>query len=253
LLDFYTGEYSLIVFYLIPVSLESWFVGKRSGVMYCFLAAAVRIVADETFKSFSFQYSSLHYWNIFIEFLFLLIMALLFSALRKTLDIETTLARHDPLTGALNRRSFFTHAEYELMRAGRYGHPLSIAYIDLDNFKTINDSLGHQTGDRVLTTVVDTIKANMRTTDVLSRFGGDEFVILLPESGAEAATAFLDKMFQLLRQVMSHNSWSVDFSIGSVTYNRAPATIDEVVHQADELMYQVKRSGKGRILHIVAD
>ncbi len=247
--DTATGDYSLIVFYLVPVSLVAWFIGKRSGILFCVLSVIVRIISDESSTSFSFSHPMLHYWNELIELLFLLIMSTLFSALRKNIDNEKELSSKDPLTGALNRRSFFDLAEYEIKRSHRYGLPFTIAYIDLDNFKGINDRFGHRIGDQLLLTVVSTFLANIRSTDILARFGGDEFVILLPETSGEAAIIFLEKLHSHLDLVMKQNEWPVSFSIGAATYPKAPATVDEAIHKADELMYQVKKSGKSRLLH----
>lgn len=252
LLDYLTGDYSLIVFYLIPVSLVAWFVSRAGGMLFCLLALVTRFVANEAHTHFSLQDPALHYWNEGIELLFLLIMSLLFSALRKNLDSEKTLASSDPLTGALNRRAFFDIAEYELNRSRRYEHATTMAYIDLDNFKGINDRLGHAVGDNLLTTVTKTIASNIRSTDILSRFGGDEFVILLPETPTGAATTFLGKIHHQLNQAMSARNWPVSFSIGAITYPKAPPGVEEVIKKADMLMYEVKRSGKNGLLHIEA-
>jgi diguanylate cyclase (GGDEF)-like protein len=251
-IDYLTGDYSLIVFYLIPVSIVAWFVNRTSGMLFCLLALVTRFSVNEAHTSFALKNTSLHYWNECIELLFLLIMSLLFSALRKNLDSEKTLASSDPLTGALNRRAFFDIAEYELNRSHRYGHATTIAYIDLDNFKAINDRLGHAVGDTLLTTVTRTIASHIRSTDILSRFGGDEFVLLLPETPADAAAPVLEKIQLQLNQAMSTSNWLVSFSIGAVTYPKTPPGVDEVIKKADMLMYEVKRSGKNRLLHIEA-
>jgi diguanylate cyclase (GGDEF)-like protein len=251
-IDYLTGDYSMIVFYLIPVSLVAWFVTWHSGLFFCLLALMTRFIADEVSSSFSLNNAKLHYWNLFIEFVFLLIMSLLFSALRKNLDSEKTRASTDSLTGALNRRAFFDIAEYELNRSQRYKHATTIAYIDLDNFKGINDSLGHTIGDNLLVTVTKTITSNIRSSDILSRFGGDEFVILLPETKTAAAAAFLGKIQHQLNQAMAAKNWPVSFSIGAITYLKAPPGVEEVIKKADMLMYEVKRSGKNGLLHIEA-
>lgn len=251
-IDYLTGDYSMIVFYLIPVSLVAWFVTWPIGVLFCLLSLVTRFTADEASSSFALNNATLHYWNLFVEFLFLLIMSLLFSALRRTLDSEKTRASTDPLTGALNRRAFFDIAEYELNRSQRYEHAITMAYIDLDNFKGINDRLGHAVGDNLLVTVTKTIASNIRSTDILSRFGGDEFVILLPETPADAAATFLGKIQHQLNQAMSARNWPVSFSIGAITYPRSPPGVEEVIKKADTLMYEVKRSGKNRLLHIEA-
>jgi diguanylate cyclase (GGDEF)-like protein len=248
-LDIITGDYSLIVFYLIPVSLAAWFVSKRSGLLFCMLAAFVRVVADEWPSSYMPTHSALHYWNELIELIFLLIMSLLFSALKKNLENEKELARRDSLTDTLNRRSFFDLAEHEINRSQRYDLPLTVAYIDIDDFKVVNDQLGHQTGDELLITVVSTIRSAIRSSDILARFGGDEFVILLPDTPGDAALKFLNKIHDHLDRAMGCMNWPVSFSIGAATYCKVPSTVDEVIRHADELMYTVKHSGKNRLLH----
>jgi diguanylate cyclase (GGDEF)-like protein len=251
-LDHVTGGYSLIVFYLIPVSLMAWFVTRTSGVLFCLLALTARFIADMAPGSFALNTTELHYWNLFIEFLFLLIMSLLFSVLRRNLDSEKTKASTDPLTGAFNRRSFFGLADYEIKRSRRYGQPFTLAYIDLDNFKEVNDRRGHHVGDELLIAVVTTMLGNIRDTDILARLGGDEFVLLLPETHSEAALTFLAKIHDRLQQTMTSNNWPVSFSIGAVTYLKTPASVDGAICRADMLMYEVKRSGKNRLLHIEA-
>lgn len=248
-IDIITGEYSLIVFYLIPVSLSAWFVNKQSGILFCLLAVVVRVIADEWSRPHLFTHSVLHYWNELVEFLFLLVMSLLFSALKKNLENEKELASRDPLTDTLNRRSFFELAEHEISRSHRYGLPLTVAYIDLDNFKDVNDQFGHQTGDELLISVVATIRANIRSSDILSRFGGDEFVIMLPDTHGDAAQRFLNKIHAHLDHAMVSREWPVTFSIGAATYIHVPTTVDEVIRYADELMYIAKRGGKNRLLH----
>jgi diguanylate cyclase (GGDEF)-like protein len=249
-IDHYTGDYSLIIFYVIPVSLMAWFVTRTSGILFCLLSLATRFISDISISSELFNRTELHYWNIFIEFLFLLIMSLLFSALRKNLDLEKTRARTDSLTGALNRRSFFELAEYELKRSRRYDLPLTLTYIDLDNFKDINDRQGHSVGDELLLVVVNTISENIRSTDILARFGGDEFVLLLPETRSDSAVSFLTKIHEQLLNAMATRNWPVTFSMGAVTHLTVPDDIDEIICEADILMYEVKRTGKNRLHHI---
>ena len=248
-LDIITGDYSLIVFYLIPVSLAAWFSGKWSGLLFCLMALIVRVIIDAGSSPSFVSNSALHYWNQLIDFIFLLIMSLLFSALKKNLENEKELARRDPLTDTLNRRSFFDLAQHEINRSHRYDLPLTVAYIDLDNFKDVNDRLGHHAGDDLLITVVATIRSHIRGSDVLARFGGDEFVILLPDTPGDAALTFLKKLHEHLDLAMARNGWPVSFSIGAATYPLVPDTVDEVISHADELMYSVKHGGKNRLLH----
>lgn len=248
-LDIATGDYSLIIFYLIPVSLAAWFVGKRSGLLFCLLAIMFRVVADEWYRTPASMHSALNYWNELIEFVFFIMMSMLFSVLKKNLENEKELARRDPLTNTLNRRSFFDLAEYEINRSHRYGLALTVAYIDIDNFKYVNDRLGHQVGDELLITVVATLHSHIRSSDILARLGGDEFVVMLPDTQGAAALKFLNKIHDQLDQTMARHGWPVSFSIGAATFVEVPATVDELIRHADELMYTVKHDGKNRLVH----
>lgn len=151
----------------------------------------------------------------------------LFVRHRMMLQINT-----DPLTGALNRRGFFEQAAREIRRAQRSTHPLAIAVLDLDHFKSLNDGEGHAAGDDVLKSLVAQWISLSRPHDVLGRMGGDEFVMLLPETTATDATRLLQRM----RDLAIHPwSWGVaEFVSGE--------TIDDAVRRADEAMYEQKRN-----------
>ena len=110
------------------------------------------------------------------------------------------MARIDFLTGVLNSRAFYQIATAEIQRSGRYGHPLTLAYIDLDNFKTVNDEFGHSTGDELLKTVARTFSDNLRSSDYVARLGGDEFAILMTETSAQAALNVVARIQVLLEE-----------------------------------------------------
>jgi diguanylate cyclase (GGDEF)-like protein len=161
--------------------------------------------------------------------------------------------RQDDLTGALNRRGFIQVLEDESKRARRYLHPLSVAYVDLDDFKLINDILGHKTGNLVLQAVARTMQSTLREVDSVARLGGDEFALLLSETEAEGVRVVLEKLRTALINEMNAHDWQVTFSIGAVTFNDPLATAEEMIAKADELMYSVKLSGKNRFEHSVVD
>ena len=153
------------------------------------------------------------------------------------------MSRKDFLTGVANSRSFYEIATKEIERTARFIHPLSLAYIDIDNFKQVNDTLGHSAGDKLLHSVADKIKENIRTIDAVSRLGGDEFAILMPETNAENAMSALNKLQHYLMDMVQENNWPVTFSIGVVTCSES-CKLDELIKEADNLMYKVKVSGK---------
>jgi diguanylate cyclase (GGDEF)-like protein len=153
----------------------------------------------------------------------------------------------DPLTGAANARAFRGRARDEIDRSRRYGRPFTLAYVDLDNFKAVNDRFGHSAGDNLLRLVTDNIRKNLRTTDIFARVGGDEFVLLLPETGPESARAVLDKLQDKVTSSLQEAKWPVTLSVGAVIYLSPPDSVDAMIVQADNLMYQVKHSGKNRI------
>jgi diguanylate cyclase (GGDEF)-like protein/PAS domain S-box-containing protein len=167
--------------------------------------------------------------------------------LEASLTKERELARQDPLTGLNNRRAFLETSETEKERSRRYHHCFNIAYIDLDGFKKVNDSLGHAVGDQVLREVAQTLRSNLRSTDAVARLGGDEFAILLVETDAASAERVLRKLHELLRAAMKAHGWNVDFSIGLASYLCPPESIDNIIRTADGLMYSVKVKGKGNL------
>jgi diguanylate cyclase (GGDEF)-like protein len=186
-------------------------------------------------------------WNTIIRLGFFVIITLLLSALRRATERERDLARRDNLTGAVNSRFFYDLAQMEIDRFQRYEHPFTLAYIDLDNFKAVNDRFGHPAGDQVLRIVVSSARKYLRKTDVFARLGGDEFVLLMPETDEESARVALSKIQDGLMEEMRLGDWPITFSIGVLTCRVAPHTTEELVRMSDELMYSVKRDSKNGI------
>ena len=121
----------------------------------------------------------------------------------------------------------------------------------MDNFKQLNDSFGHSTGDNLLRLVAQTIKNSIRSVDLVGRLGGDEFAILLPETDYESAQTVLPKIHKKLLDSMKGSRWDITFSIGAVTFTIFPDNIDEIIGKTDNLMYSVKNSGKNMMKHEV--
>ena len=167
--------------------------------------------------------------------------------LAAALAAEKELSRSDPLTGLPNRRAFYEVALAEADRARRYRHPLSLAYLDVDNFKQVNDDYGHDAGDELLVRVAEVLRRNLRNNDTVARLGGDEFAMLLPETPASATDAVIGKLQAKLDYAAIDNDWPVNFSIGMITFTSPPTDVDEMLRAADQLMYSVKRDRKSRV------
>ncbi|HSB37406.1 MAG TPA: GGDEF domain-containing protein, partial [Thermoanaerobaculia bacterium] len=158
-------------------------------------------------------------------------------------------ARTDVLTGVANRRSFYERAELEISRARRVPEPLTVAYVDVDDFKRVNDELGHEAGDDLLRSVAATFVGRVRSTDLVARLGGDEFAILLASTSAEASKTLLDELHRTLGAEMARQAWPVTFSVGAVTFARPPVSADDMLRRVDEVMYRVKKEGKAALRH----
>jgi diguanylate cyclase (GGDEF)-like protein len=246
-------ELFLSIFYFVPIFLVTWFTERRIGIMVSIASAIAWLLANYAF--YALGQTSLRpaivCWNMGIRLITFLLTSLILSMLKGALNHEKELARLDPLTGIANRRYFFELIEAEINRACRYNHSFTIVHIDLDNFKTVNDRFGHDTGDALLRSVAKGIQNNIRAIDIVVRLGGDEFVILLPETGPEPAGVITDKIQKISLDLMQKNQWPVTLSLGVVTFIEPPSTVDEMLKISDGLMYAAKNHGKNTIKYEV--
>jgi diguanylate cyclase (GGDEF)-like protein len=238
----HSSLYQFSFLYLFPIAFATWFSGKNYGAAVSLLSAI----------SWSFDNTTLiigpFVFNIICTYLIFYTITLLVSKIHDMLETEQSMARTDYLTGALNARAFHEAISYEMLRLDREGKPFSIGYIDLDNFKYVNDTFGHKDGDELLKSVVLCLQQNLRRTDVIARMGGDEFVVFFPSTDQDAIQMVIRKIRNQLLDAMTERKWPVTFSMGVTTCLKPLHDAGKILSVADTLMYEVKKSGKDNVL-----
>jgi diguanylate cyclase (GGDEF)-like protein len=244
--DAVTGlELRVFPLYFVPVLAVSLRLGRWPGLVMAAVCAAAWYVSN---RLAGLHTPAIDLANLVVMAIAFAVVALLGAAQRSWLDRERALSRTDGLTGLLNGRGFYESAAVELARSSRYRHPLTIAYLDLDDFKQVNDRFGHARGDALLVAVARAMRRACRSTDLVARLGGDEFVVLFPETDRDAAEAALVKVRSRVRDVTGQDGQGVTMSVGSVSFASPPAEVESLVHEADRTMYAAKGGGKDVLL-----
>jgi diguanylate cyclase (GGDEF)-like protein len=245
--DFITGiEIRVYPLYFLPLVLAASSFGQRGAVSASIAATSIWFVSN--FYG-GHTYSLWYIWpiNIFTQGIAFFIVSILVSSLKSSIAREQALSRKDTLTNLLNRRAFYEEVGRALALCHRKMRPATVAFMDLDNFKRINDVGGHQKGDELLMTVAETLLTQLRSSDIVARLGGDEFAIFLPEVDKEKAELILKKISKELQKIVHYSEFCVTASIGAVAFEEAPAHLGEMLKEADALMYSVKDSGKNGV------
>lgn len=248
--DYITGiELSFSIFYLIPISLTVVLVDFQYAVIISVCSALSWYLAD-FYSGHTYGHFLVAIWNTLMILGYFMLHSFFLNKLLVLYGAMRVGAMTDPLTRAVNTRYFYELFERETGRARRTGSPFTLAYLDLDNFKAMNDTHGHQTGDRILLAIADSIRNKIRGTDVFARMGGDEFAALFPDSDYETSNALLHRIHEQVNSEMLANNWQVTMSVGAITYYRFDASTHDMIKQADELMYGVKKKEKNNIEHV---
>ena len=242
--DYFTSSgLELTSFYIFAILLASWNCGWRWGLVFAGASLLTLVILG-------YYTGHIHsrpvYFDISIGnrlFVFLVVV-LLTTQLRRLYDRIEHTARIDFLTGVPNRPAFFELLHNEIARYERDGYPFSVAYVDVDNFKSVNDRAGHKQGDLLLAAVGKTIRRTLRKTDSVARLGGDEFAIVFPHTGLETATQIVRRVCENLNRRMDKGTWPVTFSVGLGAFARTGLSPQDVIDHCDSLMYRVKRNGK---------
>jgi diguanylate cyclase (GGDEF)-like protein len=237
--------YSLDVLFCIPViqaaSLGSIRAKRRSdSVMptlvgtFCALAWSVAEVA----VSWPLFPINAFLLNVFTRSVTFTIIGRVVSMLWK----EREYSRKDGLTDLANRLEFVERFEIEQVRSARSGKSYSLLFIDIDQFKKLNDDYGHHVGDNALKVVADLLRKKSRASDTVARIGGDEFVLLYPETDAQASKVLVSKILLASERAFKDKGWSIALSIGHVTETGRNKSTDEILRSADEKMYLIKKA-----------
>jgi diguanylate cyclase (GGDEF)-like protein len=247
-LDYLTGsEISISLFFFFPIAITTWYLGLFSGTFFA-IFATLMWEAAEMVRGASYSNQFAHDWNVGMRLIYYLLVVLVAYALKTVFEKNRLLATTDSLTGLLNSREFYRLAALETLRSQRNKQSVTVAFLDLDNFKAINDRYGHLVGDELIKLVSQSISGSLRRTDLLARVGGDEFAILLPDTTTRMAEQVARKIQDALTTAMQEHGYLVTFSLGALTFSSPPLDFHEALSQADALMYQVKLRGKNDFL-----
>jgi diguanylate cyclase (GGDEF)-like protein len=248
-----TAEISLSAFYLFAILTVTWNCGVTWGTVFAAIALAFQIALG---LLQGHPYSSNVYFfyaqgNVLFEYS---VAVFLTTQLRRLFERERHTARVDMLTGVRNRQGFHEVLESEIERHARKGASFCLAYIDVDDFKGVNDRYGHAEGDRLLEAVGHVTAKSIRRSDTVGRLGGDEFAVLFPDTNQAEALAIEYKLRAALTTITQPRPWwSVSFSVGIATFVSMPRSADAAMAYVDQLMYRAKRAGKSTTVSGVYD
>lgn len=243
------ADLGLSIFYVAPIAIFAWYIGQRSAYSLSIISAIAWGLADYRAKEYTNFFFPI--WNAGVRLTFFCLVTYLMVSLKEAYEREKQFARIDGLTQILNRRFFMEVLEQELVRSHRYHYPITLAYLDLDNFKAVNDKQGHHVGDQLLQQVARTLTDTLRDSDRIARLGGDEFAVLLPHLAPEEAKMAIHRIHGQLLQQIEATTWGVGFSLGAVTCQTYKLSVQDLLNEADQLMYSVKHDGKNQVRHQV--
>ena len=250
LVDLRTGiDIRFSIFYWLPIAAVTWRAGRGWGLAAAGTSAVARLWSESQ-GLFTHDSASVALLDFLFYFISYGTLCLLLAKLRDLLDLMEGMAHTDQVTGIPNARAFHAAIQREIALSAKTGLPLSLAYMDVDNFKKVNDHFGHEAGDDLLRRLVPAARTAMRAGDMMARLGGDEFAILLPSTGEEEAATAVER---LRGNLGDEAKWPcpVTLSVGIITVSKGIYTVEEILHAADALMYEVKRSGKDGVRQVV--
>jgi len=247
LVDYLTGpDLRFFIVYWPPIAAVAWYVSRRWGYVFVALSGLGWFVANVP-EQLGAGNTHVAAWNTAANLASFFLLATLLGRLRSLVERERQTARTDFTTGVPNSRSFIESLEGALAAARRSRIPFTLAYMDIDNFKAINDRLGHTAGDLLLRAVAQKIRGALRTTDVVARLGGDEFAVLFPGTDEAHARIAVGRVRLAVGELIASHGWPISVSSGVVSYTHGDVSGDEAIGQADALMYAAKAAASGGV------
>jgi diguanylate cyclase (GGDEF)-like protein len=246
---------SLGYFYVLLIAIAGLWFGIRGGLTAATISIVIHLGEIALYKSYPMR--DLVIQGLFLRFFTFLIGGFTigyYSQTEKRLRAQLKqIADYDELTGCTNYRFTMQLLDRELIRAKRLKEPLSLAMLDIDHFKSINDTYGHLAGNDVLQAFSKVLRQNLRGIDIAGRYGGDEFILILPDADARQSLMVLDRIRQKLAQTSlqliegdSASALALTFSAGIASYPEHAETVDDLLKAGDEALYQAKREGRNR-------
>lgn len=251
----YTGrnESPLLNLFLLVIITSGLTLGKAITLLEFILITCIYLyLGYPSFEAKTFALTD--FTQIMIKFAPFLLISYLISMLSADLHFARQMFQHlsetDELTGLLNKRAYAKLSQREIAKSQRYGHPFSVIMVDADTLKTVNDKYGHDAGDKLIRTIAETIRLNLRETDILARYGGDEFVVFLPETTAEQGAEIAERIryaTSAIKFMAQNEQLPVSVSIGLASYPRDSSAAEDILDRADRALYVSKQEGRNRV------
>jgi diguanylate cyclase (GGDEF)-like protein len=243
-LHYITGlAYEFNSFYVLPLLASAWWLGNVTCVCTTVFCLADWAYTDSMLGGGQSEPLPL-LCNTATRAMTIICVTVILKRLRHALQQEWENSRKDQLTGLCNRRFYYELGATVLEIARRQSLPVTMAFMDIDRFKEVNDTLGHAVGDDLLRTVAAVMQDHFRSEDVLARLGGDEFAAIMPGLTAQDARLRLESLREKIRTAMSQRRWPVTLSIGAASFAEAAGGLEAMLRAADAAMYEAKAAGR---------
>jgi diguanylate cyclase (GGDEF)-like protein len=240
-------EVGLSLIYLIPVAAAGWWLGRGPGALLALAATSAGFVADFYWPG-TLHSTFAARWNGLTRLVIFVFVAVILDVLRHERERLALLTRTDALTGLANSRALAERLAEVFPNLRRRGAPFAFAYLDLDNFKQVNDRFGHQAGDELLQRVAERMRACVRAGDLIARLGGDEFAVVLWEADPEAAQLVAARLVEEISGLAgNYPGVALGATVGLAHFPEPPADPQQAMQIADSAMYEAKGAGKRRV------